>query len=61
MIMKLVILTIYHSPNTGIMNIDSEGNLNWYNHFWKAFWQSASRTIKTLIYFDSNSTFRILF
>lgn len=39
MIMKLFILTIYHSPNTGIMSIDIEGNLNWYNHFWKAFWQ----------------------
>lgn len=35
MIMKLFI----RSPNTGIMGIDMEGSLNWYDYFWKAFWQ----------------------
>lgn len=39
MIMKLIILIIYHSPNTSIMGIDIEGSLKWYNPFWKAFWQ----------------------
>lgn len=39
MIIKLVYSQDSHSPNTGIMGIDIEGRLNWYNHFWKAFWQ----------------------